>query len=65
MAPEECQDSTNANSIMRIEECNREYVFWEVSRTFPQYYSLIQKAVRMLGIMFSGQWTREGYLCHK
>ena len=58
-------NSANANSIMRIKECNREYVFWEVSRTFPKYYSLIQKAVRMLDIMCSGQWTRERDLCHE
>ena len=49
-----CVNSANANSIIRIKEFNREYVFWEVSRAFPKYYSLIQKAVRMLGIMFSG-----------
>ena len=27
-----CVNSANANSIMRIKEFNREYVFWEISR---------------------------------
>ena len=60
-----CVNSANANSIVRIKEYNREYVFWEVSRAFPKYYSLIQKAVRMLGIMFSGLWIRECDLCQE
>ena len=60
-----CVNSADANSIMRIKEFNREYVFWEVSRAFPKYYSLIQKAVRMLGIMCSGLWVRECDLCHE
>ena len=58
-------NSAIANSIMRIKKCKREYVFWEVSRAFPKYYSLIQKAIRMLGIMLSGQWARECNLCHE
>ena len=62
---QKCVNSADANSIMRIKEFNREYVFWEVSRAFPKYYSLIQKAVRMLGIMFSGLWVRECDLCHE
>ena len=58
-------NSANANSIMRIKECIREYVFWEVSMSFPKYNSLIQKAVRMLGIILSVQCTRERDLCHE
>ena len=56
-------NSENAKSVMRITEPNREYLLWEISREFPKYLPFIQRAVRLLGTMFSGEWIRKCYLC--
>ena len=40
---------------------NQEYLFLKVDREYPKYFSFIQRAVRMLGIMFTGRWIR---FCH-
>ena len=55
--------SENAKSVMRITEPNREYLLWEISREFPKYLPFMQRAVRLLGTMFSGEWIRKCYLC--
>lgn len=48
-----------------ITEINKEYVLWEVCREFPKYYPFTQKAVRMLGLMFSGKWVRTCHFCQE
>ena len=56
-------NSENAKSVMRITEPNREYLLWDISREIPKYLPFIQRAVRLLGTMFSGEWIRKCYLC--
>ena len=50
---------SEVNSILRITDLNSEFVFWEVSIEFLKYYPIIQKAVRMLGLMFCEKWVRK------
>ena len=55
--------SVSVNSIMKI--TNKEYILSEVCREFLKYNPFTQKAVSMLGLMFSGKWVRTCHLCQE
>ena len=57
--------SESAINIMKITSLNQEYLFWKVGREYPKYFPLIQRADRMLGLMFSGRWIRFCHLCNE
>ena len=49
------QSSVYVVRIVNINDAYKEYFMWHVCKRFPQYVSLAQKAVRMLGRVFSGK----------
>lgn len=57
------QSSVSLARIVNIQDTNKEYIMWYVCKQFPQYLPFAQKAVRMLGRMFSGKWHHTCYLC--
>ena len=59
------ETSESAKNIMKITLMNQEYLFWKVSREYPKYFPFIQRAVRMLGLMFTGRWIRSCHLCNE
>ena len=55
------ENSASVNWVTHITQINKVYVLWEACREFPNYYHFTPKAIRMLGLMFSGKWVR---MCH-
>ena len=59
------EHSESLQSLMKITQINKEFVLWEINREYPKYFPFIQKAVRMLGLMFSGNWVQTCSNCQE
>lgn len=60
---ERVQSAHSVRRILNINETNKMYIFWEVSKRYPSYLKLVQNAVNLLGRMFSRNWYQKCRLC--
>lgn len=51
---ERVQSAHSVRRILNINETNKMYIFWEVSKRYRSYLKLVQKAVNLLGFQETG-----------